>query len=130
MHLEYYQKAANIDLLKLSVVEGTPIYIGEVNEQHMRNRHEYEYDKYHEEIPTIIEEADYVGVSPHDNSIMYVKEYVECGEYIRVGVKVAHSGNYFARTLHLLSTYNAERYIEKGTLKKIDKNTQEGIIKL
>lgn len=95
--------------------------MGEVNEKHMRNRHEYEYDKYRLKIPTILSEPDYVGVNPHDDSIMYVKEYEECGEYIRVGVKVASKGTYFARTLHLLSTYNAERYIEKGTLKRVDK---------
>lgn len=58
--------------------------------------------------------------SSNDNSVMYVKEYIEAEEYVRVGVKVASSGKYFVRTLHLLSTYNAERYIEKGTLKKVD----------
>ena len=35
-----------IDLLNLSIEENTPIYIGSVNETHIRNRHEYEYDKY------------------------------------------------------------------------------------
>ena len=29
----------------------------------------------------------------------------------------------YAKTLHLLSTCNAERYIEKGTLKKLDINS-------
>lgn len=96
--------------------------MGEVNEKHMRTRHEYEYDKYSIEIPEILDKPDYVGINPHDDSIMYVKEYEECGEYIRVGVKVSCGGKYFARTLHLLSTCNAERYLEKGTLKKIDKS--------
>ena len=109
-----------ISLLDLSVEENTPIFIGDVNETHMRNRHEYEYDKYRADISTIIEHPDYVGVSPHDNSVMYVKEYMEAGEFVRVGVKISGSGRYFVRTLHLLSTYNAERYIEKGTLKKVD----------
>lgn len=109
-----------IDLLNLSIEVDTPIYIGSVNESHMRNRHEYEYDKYYKDVSTIIGQPDYVGINPHDNSVMYVKEYKEAGEYIRVGVKVTCNGTYFARTLHLLSTYNAERYIKKGTLKKID----------
>jgi len=51
---------------------------------------------------------------------MYVKEYKTASEFIRVGVKVAQNKNYYARTLHLLSTYNAERYIRKGTLRKVD----------
>lgn len=109
-----------IDLLNLSIEENTPIYIGSVNEIHIRNRHEYEYDKYRSDIEEILEQPDYVGISPRDNSVMYVKDYIEAGEYVRVGVKVASSGKYFVRTLHLLSTYNAERYIEKGTLKKVD----------
>lgn len=111
-----------IDLLHLTIDEGTPIFMGAVNEKHMRNRHEYEYDKYCMDIPIILDNPDYVGINPHDNSIMYVKEYFECGEYIRIGVKVAGNGKYFARTLHLLSTCNAEKYIKKGTLKKIDKS--------
>ena len=110
-----------INKLNLVIDEGTPIYIGEINEQHMISRHPYEYDKYQGEISNIINAPDYVGINPHDNSIMYVKEYEEFGEYIRLGVRVACSGKYFARTLHLLSTYNAEKYIEKGTLIKIDK---------
>lgn len=52
---------------------------------------------------------------------MYVKEYKVNSEYIRVGVKVAQNNQYFARTLHLLSSCNAERYIAKGTLIKVDK---------
>jgi len=109
-----------IELLNIPIEENTPIYIGEVNETHMRSRHKYEYDKYRANLSQILEYPDYVGISPHDNSVMYVKEYIEADEYIRVGVKVSGNGLYFARTLHLLSTYNAERYIEKGTLKKVD----------
>lgn len=73
-----------IDLLNLSVAEGTPIFIGEVNEKHMRNRHEYEFNKYYHNLPEILDTPDYVGINPHDDSIMYVKEYVDCGEFIRI----------------------------------------------
>lgn len=108
-----------IDTLNLSVEENTPIYIGEVNETHMRNRHEYEYDKYRADVSVILERPDYVGINPHDNSVMYVKEYIDAGEHIRVGVKISGNGKYFVRTLHLLSTCNVEKYIEKGTLKRL-----------
>ena len=54
------------------------------------------------------------------------KEYEDAGEFIRVGIKVTFSGTYFVRTLHLLSSYNAERYIEKlGTIKTYKKYKQE-----
>ena len=38
---------------------------------------------------------------------------------MRVAVRITTNGTAFAKTLHLLSTANAERYIEKGTLKTL-----------
>jgi len=111
-----------IKLLNLTIEDGTPIYIGEINRNHMKSRHPYEYDKYYEEITNILDCPDYVGINPHDNSVMYVKEFEEAGEHIRVGVKVSSGGTHFARTLHLLSSCNAEKYIEKGTLIRVDKS--------
>mgnify|MGYP007069913099 CR=1 FL=1 len=110
-----------IDLLKLNIAANTPIYIGVSNIEHMKNRHAYEYEKYFDNISDINADPDYVGITPKDNSIQYVKEYCVSSEYIRVAVRISQSGKCFARTLHLLSTYNAENYIKKGTLKKLDK---------
>lgn len=45
---------------------------------------------------------------------------------MRVAVRVTTNGTAFAKTLHLLSTVNAERYIEKGTLKTLT-NIQEEV---
>ena len=117
-----YIKKEIIDLLKLDLAPDTPIYMGESNREHIKNRHAYEYEKYLPDIKMIIEEPDYVGISPKDNSILFVKLYEIHGEYIRVAARINPKGLYFARTLHLLSTCNAERYIEKGTLKKLDTN--------
>lgn len=117
-----YFKQSIIDLLNLTDVRcSTPILLGESNIEHMKNRHPYEYDKYFSNISEIIAEPDYVGINPSDNSIGFVKEYLVSGEYVRVAVRVTTKGQYFAKSLHSLSTYNAERYIEHGTLKKLDK---------
>ena len=110
-----------INLLNLDIPVGTPIYIGESNIEHIKSRHPYEYDKYFCDIEDIIREPDYIGQNPHDSSILFVRLYEVHGEYIRVAVKISPYGNCYAKTLHLLSTCNAERYIEKGTLKKLDK---------
>lgn len=109
-----------LDILGDNITAGTPIYIGNVNEEHIKNRHPYEYDKYFKDMEYIIEKPDYVGKNPKDNSIIFVKEYKEDEEFIRVGIKISCHGLYFARTLHLLSQCNAERYIEKGNMKKLD----------
>ncbi len=109
-----------IDLLELDILPDTPVYIGELNIDHIKNRHPYEYEKYLPDIGLIINSPDYVGVNPKDASILFVKLYKVQGEYIRVAVRITASGRCYAKTLHLLSTCNAERYIEKGTLKKLD----------
>lgn len=110
-----------IRFLNLEIPVGTPIYIGSSNIEHIKSRHPYEYDKYFSDIRDILATPDYAGINPHDGSVLFVRLYEIDKEYIRVAVKVTAYGNCYAKTLHLLSTYNAERYIEKGTLKKLDK---------
>ncbi|MCC8044691.1 MAG: hypothetical protein LIP12_04230 [Clostridiales bacterium] len=108
-----------INILNLPLAPNTPVYIGETNIEHIKNRHPYEYKRYFPHIDEIINEPDYVGLSPKDSSIMFVKLYEVRGEYIRVAVKITQKSTCFAKTLHMLSSCNAERYIDKGTLKKI-----------
>lgn len=109
-----------IDTLNLKIRPNTPVFIGESNIDHIKNRHPYEYDRYYKDISMIINSPDYVGINPRDDSILFVKLYKVQGEYVRVAVKIISSGKCFAKTLHSLSTCNAERYLKKGTLKKLD----------
>ena len=109
-----------IDILNLNLPPNTPVYIGASNIEHIKNRHPYEFDKYYQDISLIINNPDYVGLNPKDNSILMVKLFQIDNEYIRVAVKVTSKNICYAKTLHLLSSCNAERYLEKGTLKKLD----------
>lgn len=109
-----------IDILGLDISPNTPVFIGKTNLEHIKKRHLYEYEKYLPDLELIINFPDYVGLSPKDNSILFVKLYKIDGEYIRVAVRITSGGKCYAKTLHLLSTCNAERYIQKGTLKKLD----------
>ncbi len=119
-----------IDILELDILPDTPVYIGETNLEHIKNRHPYEYEKYLPDIGAIIDTPDYVGINPKDSSILFVKLYEVHGEYIRVAARITAKGRCYAKTLHLLSTCNAERYIEKGTLKKLDIKPKKGIMEL
>jgi len=113
-----------ISLLKLNhIKENSPVFIGEQNIAHMKSRHPAEFDMYFNDIEMIIDSPDYIGINSKDGSITYVKLYEANNEYIRVGVKVSVTGKFFARTLHLLSTCNAENYIQKGTLISVN-NTE------
>lgn len=120
MEIIGYISQAVVDTLDLCIKPNTPVLIGDANIEHIKNRHPYEYDKYYDDISTIINSPDYVGINPKDASILFVRLYEVNGEYIRVAVKVTTSGKCFAKTLHSLSTCNAERYLEKGTLRKLD----------
>lgn len=110
-----------INLLNLDIKAGTPIYIGQSNIEHIKKRHPYEYDVYYNKIEDIIAFPDYVGQNPSDKSISFVKLFQLGSEYIRVAIRVTPNGTPFVKSLHLLSSYNAERYINHGTLKKLDK---------
>ena len=111
-----------IDILNLNLPPNTPVYIGASNIEHIKNRHPYEFDKYYQDISRIINNPDYVGLNPKDNSILMVKLFQIDNEYIRVAVKVTSKNICYAKTLHLLSSCNAERYLEKGTLKNLTPN--------
>lgn len=111
-----------INALNLNMASGTPIYIGDTNIEHIKKRHEYEYEKYYKFLPDIIAQPDYVGLNPKDNSIQLVKEFKISNDYVRVAIKVMQTGTCFVKTMHILSTCNADRYIEKGTLKHLDTN--------
>jgi hypothetical protein len=109
-----------INQLQLNIPVGTPILIGESNEAHIKSRHPYEYEMYYDRIPEIVTEPDYIGINPKDSSIQFVKEFLVNSDYIRVAVKITSNTKCYVKTLHLLSTCNAENYISKGTLKKLD----------
>ncbi len=122
MEIVGYISQAVIKTLNLELNPNTPVFIGKSNIEHIKNRHPYEFDKFYRDIGLIINSPDYVGLNPKDDSILFVKLYRVNGEYIRVAVRIASNGKCFAKTLHSLSTCNAERYIEKGTLKRLDAN--------
>lgn len=122
MEIVGYISQTVIKTLDLKLEPNTPVFIGESNIEHIKNRHPYEYDVYYKDIGTIINSPDYVGLNPKDSSILFVKLYKINTDYIRVAVKITSGGKCFAKTLHSLSTCNAERYIEKGTLKRLDTN--------
>ena len=110
-----------VDLLNLPLSDGTPIYIGDTNVEHIKTKHPYEYALYYPHIEEILSTPDYIGKNPSDGSISYVKLYQFDNEYIRVAVRISPKGIPFVKSLHLLSTCNAERYIKHGTLIKLDK---------
>jgi hypothetical protein len=106
-----------IKTLGLSVVPGTPIFLGETNRSHMKASHPADYKKYGKRMSRIINEPDYVGLHI-DGSI----EYIKCwGKYIKVAVRVAGDGDYYARSLYHVEAKLAGELIASGRWKALTK---------
>lgn len=103
-----------IQLLSLSILCNTPIYISDTNILHMQTSHPGDYQKYSSDIKIILETPDYVGINPKDNSIEFIKEYMVNGEYVKVAVRVSASNIYYARSLYVLNPKRVKNYIAKG----------------
>ena len=110
-----------ISALSLSVDEGTPIFLGETNINHILKRHPVDFGKYGEYIELIVRCPDYVGLNPKDQSIEYVKEFLIENEFVKVAVRVSASGKYFARSLYVLNTNRVNNFISNGSLRPLTK---------
>jgi hypothetical protein len=102
-----------VNLLKLDIPVGTPIYIGETNKEHIKNHHFGNYIKYARHIPNIIAAPDYVGINPSDGSIQFIKSF---GKYVKVAVRVADSGEFYVRSLYSMTDKAVFGYIENGKI--------------
>ncbi len=38
---------------------------------------------------------------------------------VRIGIKLTHDGKLYMKTLHMLNSFNFERFLEKGTIKRL-----------
>ena len=108
-----------INTLKLSIVPGTPIYIGQSNITHMLKKHHAVYIRYGRYIQDIIRHPDYVGINTTDNSIEYVKEYKVDNNYVKVAVRISSGGKFYARSLYILKSSRVNNFIANGTLKQL-----------
>jgi hypothetical protein len=108
--------------LNLEIAEGTAIYIGATNIAHMVTEHEYEYYRFFDKIPEIISSPDYVRLKADDKSIELVKHY---GKYIKLAVRIAGDGEYYARSLYSIRERIVKKLISDGELKTVDKTPKE-----
>ena len=114
-----------IKLLDLPLSEDTPIYVGVTNIAHMAKEHSYEFNRFYEKIPLIIATADYVRLKKDDGSIEYIKSL---GKYIKLAIRIAGDGNYYARSLYFIETNRVDNLVKKGELKKLTKSQNSDIM--
>ncbi|MCM1154420.1 MAG: hypothetical protein NC314_12470 [Roseburia sp.] len=123
MKIVGYLKQEIIDSLKLKITTNTPIYLGNININHIKNKHPYEYECYFDYIEEIIDKPDYYGINPKDENIMLIKIFEVSGNNIRIGIKLTKEGKLYMKTLHMLNSVNFERFLEKGTIRRLTQNS-------
>ena len=110
-----------IDLLNLDIPENTEIYIGNQNREHMEKKHSHDYYYYHHLLPNIIENPDYVGIEPKNNSIEYIKEVsIDPNVIIKIAIRVSSNGKYFVRTMYNISDHKIQSALNKCYLFKVE----------
>ena len=110
-----------IDLLNLDIPENTEIYIGNQNREHMEKKHSHDYYYYYHLLPNIIENPDYVGIEPKNNSIEYIKEVsIDPNVIIKIAIRVSSNGKYFVRTMYNISDHKIQSALNKGYLFKVE----------
>ncbi len=103
--------------IKIQSLEDNSIYLGDTNIEHMKSSHPEDYQKYGSELENILNNPDYIGLNPKDNSLEYVKEFNIDNEYVKVAVRVSSSSKYYARSMYILNNNRVNDFIRKGTLK-------------
>jgi len=107
-----------IDLLDLDFKAGTPIYIGELNIEHMEQSHPKDFRKYGRKIGLILSAPDYVGYNEKDESIEYIRSF---GLYVKVAVRVSNSGSLFVRSLYHINDKQISLWVHTGRLLSLTK---------
>lgn len=64
-----------------------------------------------EQIPSIIENPDYLSIHPKDNSISFIKYF---SGHISVAIRVSASGTLSYRTMYPITDAQLTNYIDKG----------------
>lgn len=107
-----------IKLLDLNYEEELPIFLGNSNIDHMKRRHNNDYQKYGKYIIEIIANPTYIAKNPNQGSIEYIKEYKINNEFVLVAVRISNKGTAFAKTLFTMTERKKNIYLKNGYAKK------------
>jgi len=107
-----------IEALSLDISAGTAIYVSESNRRHMKNRHPWEYERYHARLPKILLNPDYAGINSSDGSIEIIKIF---SKYIKIAVRIAKDGDYYIRSIYEVGKSRVENSVKSGQLKLLTK---------
>lgn len=107
-----------IQILGLSLLEGTKILCGDSNKLHMKNDHPEDFEKYGNRLVEIIAFPTYVCKHPDKESIEFVKVFIDDNNaHVLVAVRATGTNVLFARTLFVMADEKVRKYTEKNAFK-------------
>ena len=101
-----------IKILKLPYIDEKPIFIGDSNINHMKQKHLEDFIKYGEEIKNIIKNPTYLARNEKKNSIEFIKKYKEQNDFVLVVARLTTNDIYFVRTMYIMSNEKVEKYLK------------------
>lgn len=98
--------------------ENSDILCSDSTIEHIKTAHPRDYEKYKDEMATILDKPDYIGVHPKQGSIEYFKEYVDdtTKERVIVAIRATKSQTLFVRSMYVVSDKNFENFLAKKTI--------------
>ena len=108
-----------IKLLSLPFPVGTEIWLSPGNIEHMTAKHPGAYEIYGKEIPLIISSPEYVGINSQNGSIEFIRQNPLNGDYVKIAVRQSGNDILFARSIYVLNSRRAAKFIKIGQLKKV-----------
>ena len=103
-----------IKILELEYKNEMPIFIGEDNIKHIKEKHPNDFIKYGTKIKNIIKHPTYLARNKKKHSIEFIKEYKVDNEYVLVAVRVSMNNVHFARTMYIMSDEKVKKYFENN----------------
>lgn len=99
-----------IKILNLDYEEEIPIFIGEANIKHMKEKHPIDFEKYGNQIREIIKNPTYLARNEKKQSIEFIKKYRISNEFVLVVVRVSRNNVNFVRTMYVMDEKKVEKY--------------------
>ena len=101
-----------IEILGLDYEKEEPIFIGDSNIKHIKERHFDDFKKYGADIEEIINNPTYLARNKKKKSIEYIKKYKVNNEFVLVAVRVSNKQVHFARTMYVMANDKVQKYFK------------------
>ncbi len=101
-----------IKILRLEYKEELPIFIGESNVNHIKQRHQKDFEIYGSEIKDIIKNPTYLARNEKKQSIEFIKRYKIKNDFVLVAVRVSKNNVNFVRTMYVMDSKKVKKYFE------------------